>query len=225
MIRRDLIKGCLLVLFTAFVSDAGIAANRPVVCGTERWQPVIRESASRFEVPQAWLDAVMLAESAGCATLNGRPIVSSAGAMGLMQLMPATWREYQRRLGLGQDPYRAVNNIFAGAAYLHGLALRFGEAGSFAAYQAGPGRYEEFIRDGRPLPPATIVYVARVEHLLRSIDARSRVAHPSGTFAHSALFVPLTSNPSIGDTSKHRHIGGGLFVPLSHDRRSIPVHR
>ena len=225
MIRRALIEGCLLFLFALSVSCSGIAATPPVYCGIERWQPIIHQAAFRFEVPRAWLDAVILEESAGCATANGQPIVSSAGAMGLMQLMPATWQEYRLRLGLGRDPYRAVNNILAGAAYLHSLDRRFGKAGSFAAYQAGPGRYAEFIRDGRPLPHATIVYVARVERAIKIIDAHSMPALSNGASAHSALFVPLTARVSIGDASKHRQVGGGLFIALSSDRRSTPVRR
>ena len=50
--------------------------------------------------------------------LGGRPIVSRAGAIGLMQLMPGTWRDMQKMLGLGDDPNDPHDNILAGAAYL-----------------------------------------------------------------------------------------------------------
>jgi soluble lytic murein transglycosylase-like protein len=43
-------------------------------------------------VPELWIERVMRAESRGLTTLAGRPITSRAGAMGLMQIMPATWR-------------------------------------------------------------------------------------------------------------------------------------
>ena len=227
MIRRVLIKRCLLFLFvvTVSVSLASIAANAPVVCGTARWQPLIREAALRFEVPQAWLDAVMLVESAGCATLNGRPIVSPAGAMGLMQLMPATWLEYRARLGLGDDPYRARDNIFAGAAYLHELYVRYGKDGFLAAYQAGPGRYEEFIRNRRPLPRATIEYVARVQRAIERINAKlSPVSLPAAPAA-SPLFIVLTSRPTDGDRTTSLQLDTQLFVPLSPVRRSAMVSR
>ena len=71
----------------------------------ERWRPFIAEASQRFGIPQAWIAAVMQAESAGLTHLNGRPITSHAGAMGLMQLMPGTWAAMRRRHGLGPDPH------------------------------------------------------------------------------------------------------------------------
>ena len=55
-----------------------------------RWQPYIEEASARFGIPVEWIERVMHAESGGRTTMNGRPIVSHAGAMGLMQLMPGT---------------------------------------------------------------------------------------------------------------------------------------
>jgi soluble lytic murein transglycosylase-like protein len=62
-----------------------------------RWRPFIAEASRRFGVPAAWIERVMRAESGGRTTRNGRPISSPAGAMGLMQLMPATWAELSVR--------------------------------------------------------------------------------------------------------------------------------
>lgn len=47
--------------------------------------------------------------------MNGKPIISSADVLGLMQLMPATRAEYQSQLRLSDDPYDARNNIMTGA--------------------------------------------------------------------------------------------------------------
>jgi hypothetical protein len=71
----------------------------------DRWQSLIDEASARFGVPAAWIERVMSAESRGRTRLRGRPITSSAGAMGLMQLMPGTWADMRRRLGLGSDPH------------------------------------------------------------------------------------------------------------------------
>ncbi|GLV24727.1 hypothetical protein TomTYG45_11670 [Sphingobium sp. TomTYG45] len=68
----------------------------------------------------------MRAESGGQTRWNGRPIRSSAGAMGLMQLMPATWKEMRVRLGLGNDPDQPRDNILAGTFYLRLMHDRFG---------------------------------------------------------------------------------------------------
>ena len=121
----------------------------------------IAEASQRFGLPERWIRAVMHTESAGnpCA-------VSSAGAMGLMQIMPATWNELRARYGLGRDPFDPRDNILAGAAYLSELHDRFGSPGFLAAYNAGPGRYGEHLRTGRPLPAETRSYVARLLHRL-----------------------------------------------------------
>ena len=81
----------------------------------------------------------MHAESAGRTTLHGQPITSSAGAMGLMQVMPRTYSDLRKQLGLGADPYAPADNITAGAAYLQQMYRRYGYPGMFAAYNAGPG--------------------------------------------------------------------------------------
>src|SRR3546814_1588002 len=72
------------------------------------WRPYILEASARFGVPAAWIEAVMQAESGGRTRLNGRPIRSPAGAIGLMQLMPGTWAEMRVRLGLGRSEERRV---------------------------------------------------------------------------------------------------------------------
>ena len=66
--------------------------------------------------------------------------ISPKGAMGLMQIMPATWAGLRPRYGLGADPYDAHDNIIAGAAYLRELQDRYGAPGFLAAYNAGPAR-------------------------------------------------------------------------------------
>ena len=67
-----------------------------------------------------------------------------------MQIMPETWNELRSRFHLGADPFDPHDNIIAGAAYLRELRDRFGERGSLAAYNAGPGRYEDHLQ-----PPET----------------------------------------------------------------------
>lgn len=146
------------------------------------WQPYIREASLRFGIPIAWIERVMRAESGGQTRWNGRPIRSSAGAMGLMQLMPATWTEMRVRLGLGDDPDQPRDNILAGAFYLRLMHDRFGYPGLFAAYNAGPGRYAEHLTGRRPLPGETIGYLA-------SVAPERRIGGAGAT--ESPLFEPL----------------------------------
>ena len=114
----------------------------------------IAEAAQRFGIPAAWIRAVMRVESA-----NDVRAISPKGAMGLMQIMPPTWSDLRARHRLGSDPYDPRDNILAGAAYLRELHDRYGSPGFLAAYNAGPGRYEEHLA-GRPLPAETRAYVA-----------------------------------------------------------------
>ena len=216
----------ILAVLGGVQGGGAIAADRPAFCGTERWQPIIREAADRFGLPAVWLDAVVEAESAGCEEMDGRPTTSSTGAMGLMQLMPATWRMYQARLRLGDDPYGARDNILAGAAYLSDLYRRFGSSGFLAAYQAGPKRYQEFLDDGRPLPRATLDYVDRVHRAIQRVDSRSAVPQSPDSPdspASSALFVVLAAaRPTVSRAPVHM-LNPRLFVPLSNGRSTVKL--
>lgn len=96
----------------------------------------------------------MRAESAGDVWA-----VSSSGAMGLMQIMPQTWADLRVHHRLGTDPFDVRDNILAGTAYLREMHARFGSPGFLAAYNAGPGRYEEHLATGWELPEETQAFV------------------------------------------------------------------
>ncbi len=146
---------------------------------------MIAHASARFGVPTAWIAAVMTAESGGRTHLAGRPIVSSAGAIGLMQVMPGTYAELARRHGLGPDPALPRDNILAGAAYLSELHARFGYPGLFAAYNAGPARYAAHLRDGNPLPTETRAYLAALSTTPAAPDM------PPAVVSGMRLFFPL----------------------------------
>lgn len=120
----------------------------------------VTEASQRFGIPEHWIRSVRRVESA-----DDVRAVSSAGAMGLMQVMPATWAELRVRYGLGRDPFDPRDNIIAGTAYLREMYDRYGSPGFLAAYNAGPGRYEEYLA-GRPLPAETRAYVATLAPLV-----------------------------------------------------------
>lgn len=126
-----------------------------------RWRAHIDEASARFGVPAEWIERVMEAESGGRTHRRGRPIISSAGAMGLMQLMPGTWADLRVRYGLGDDPFEPRANILGGAAYLRLMYDRFGYPGLFGAYNAGPERYSAYLAGRSSLPRETNEYMAR----------------------------------------------------------------
>ena len=104
----------------------------------------------------------MRVESGGRTEMNGRPITSGAGAMGLMQVMPATYDELRRRYSLGGDPYDPHNSILAGTAYIRELYDLYGSPGFLAAYNGGPGRLDDYLTRNRALPEETRRYVAKI---------------------------------------------------------------
>jgi soluble lytic murein transglycosylase-like protein len=130
-----------------------------------RWDAAITEASQRFHIPKAWIRAVMRQESGGRTMLGeNKPIVSRAGAVGLMQVLPATYDQMAEQHKLGDDPFDARDNIMAGAAYLRWLHQRYGFPKMFAAYNAGPGRVEH----GGKLPAETRAYVGGITKTLKS---------------------------------------------------------
>lgn len=130
------------------------------------WGPYIREAGARYSVPERWIRVVMRQESGGHQFLNGQPITSSAGAMGLMQLMPGTYEVERERLGLGSDPYDPHDNILAGTALIAELYAKYGSPGFLAAYNASPTRVDAYLASGEPLPEETINYLASTAPLI-----------------------------------------------------------
>jgi D-alanyl-D-alanine carboxypeptidase len=125
------------------------------------WGPYIREASGRFGVPENWIRRVMRQESGG-----QEDVISWAGAMGLMQVMPDTYDGLRGRYNLGDDPFDPHNNILAGTAYLREMYDRFGSPGFLAAYNAGPNRVDRYLNSGTPLPAETVNYVASIAPLL-----------------------------------------------------------
>lgn len=196
----------LAVISLAVASPA--AAN-----SVDRWQPYITEASLRFGIPERWIKRVMRAESGGKTTLNGRPIRSHAGAMGLMQVMPATWAQLTKTHRLGKNPDEPRANILAGTAYLRDMYDRFGHPGLFAAYNAGPGRYHAYLHGRRRLPAETIAYVrivtgkpsfARSGPLQTPVE---RIARPP-----DMIFYGTQSVQQDGSINVPNETENGLFV-------------
>ncbi|HMN55306.1 MAG TPA: lytic transglycosylase domain-containing protein, partial [Sphingopyxis sp.] len=154
--------------------------------------PHVAEASLRFGIPQEWIWRVMHVESRG-----NRRAVSHAGAMGLMQIMPATWTMLTARHGLGSDPFDPRANILAGAAYLRAMWDRYGDLSlMLAAYNAGPGRADAYASGRRGLPAETVAYVARLSGRLMDggASAKRRTLPDPEAWRGGELFVrsPLT---------------------------------
>src|ERR1700730_11157528 len=150
----------------------------------ERWAAYIAEAARRFGRPEAWVRAVMQAESHGDADAT-----SPAGAIGLMQIMPETYAELRVRYGLGANAYDPHDNIIAGTAYMSEMIELFGVPNFLAAYNAGPARLEDHLRRGSPLPRETQQYLAQIGELPVGAPPPGELPAP-----RSLPFVPAAAN-------------------------------
>lgn len=172
------------------------AANSPV----HPYAAPVAEAAQRFGIPELWIWRVMHAESRG-----NRGAVSHAGAMGLMQIMPATWTMLSARHGLGNDPFNVRANILAGAAYLRAMWDRYRDVRlMLAAYNAGPGRADAFEAGRRGLPAETIAYVRRIAPELGASDPTSSVPAPAPgvpSWRDAPLFA---ARPPVNDKGETR---------------------
>lgn len=126
------------------------------------WGPYITEASARFDVPEAWIRGVMRQESGGRLYEYGQLITSPTGAMGLMQVEPYTYDELRARYDLGPDPYDPHENILAGTAYIRELYDAYGSPAFLAAYNAGPGRLDDYLTHNKGLPAETRHYVAAI---------------------------------------------------------------
>ena len=112
---------------------------------------LVDQAAEQHGLPKEFVHSVALAESA-----YRQQAVSPKGAIGIMQLMPATAAE------LKADPHDPKQNVMAGTQYLKELLLRYdGDvAKALAAYNAGPGAVDRY--QGVPPYRETVQYVDKV---------------------------------------------------------------
>jgi soluble lytic murein transglycosylase-like protein len=163
---------------TFAVADApAVRVTRPVVSNTarDRFEPFVQEHAARHSLRPELVRAVIQVESG----YNPRAR-SPKGAMGLMQLMPAT----ASYLGV-RDPYDPADNIRGGTAYLRELLDRYdgNEELALAAYNAGAGAVDRY---GRKVPP----YRETRDYVRKIGSATSRVqTRPPGTIVYKSVDI------------------------------------
>ena len=160
---------------------------------SDPWGPYIREAAERFDMPDQWVRGVMRQESGGRLYEFGQLITSPVGAMGLMQVMPATYDELRARYSLGDDPYDPHANILAGTAYMRELYDLYGAPAFLAAYNAGPHRLDDYLTRNRPLPDETRHYVSKIGPSLDGVQPM-RVADAQG-LAMNQIPVDIPAGP------------------------------
>jgi soluble lytic murein transglycosylase-like protein len=155
----------LLVLSPQDRTASGDRYDMQLLAKASQYDSIIEQAAVSAAVEPNLLRAVIVVESG----FNCRA-VSKRGAVGLMQLMPAT----ASRFGVS-NPYDARQNVHAGARYLKFLIDRFGHdiRLALAAYNAGE---DAVARNGGQIPPfsETMAYVPRVLKIYRMLGEQPR---------------------------------------------------
>lgn len=192
------------------------------------WGPYIREASGRYDIPETWVRALMRVESGGQEYQNGQLTTSGAGAMGLMQVMPATYDMLRDRYNLGDDPYDPHDNIMAGVAYMREMYELYGAPGFLAAYNAGPARLDDYLSNTRPLPDETRRYVAMIGPALRGIYPNNRSAAdqlalyslpvniPAGKRYGKPVMLASNSGSGGGRVPKHAPVEVAVLPETKH---------
>jgi len=155
----------LLVLSPHELTESGDRYDQHLLARAAQYDSIIETAAVNSAVPPNLLRAVIVVESG----FNSRAL-SKRGAVGLMQLMPAT----ASRFGVS-NLYDPKENVHAGAQYLKFLMDRFGHnlMLALAAYNAGEQAVD---RNGGQIPPfrETMAYVPRVLKIYRMLTDQPR---------------------------------------------------
>ena len=155
----------LLVLSPDDRTVSGERYDSKMLARAAQYDSIIEKAAISAALEPNLIRAVIVVESG----FNSRA-VSKRGAVGLMQLMPAT----ASRFGVS-NPYDPKQNVHAGARYLKFLMNRFGQNVrlALAAYNAGEDAVE---RNGGQIPPftETMAYVPRVLKIYRMLSDQPR---------------------------------------------------
>ena len=223
--RRRAVLAALGVLAFSAGPTGATAQTAPVArpSAADPYAAHITEAAQRFGIPERWIRAVLRAESAGDVRA-----ISSAGALGLMQVMPDTWAGLRVRYRLGRDPYDPHDNIIAGAAYLREMWDRYGNVSAMlAAYNAGPRRYDEYLATGRVLPAETRAYVATLAPILGGAAASEVPAltpSPPPDWREAGLFVMRSADArtAVASSSEARPDDVRATVPVRDPVRTKP---
>jgi soluble lytic murein transglycosylase-like protein len=156
-----------LVLSPNETTESGDRYNANMLARASQYDAIIEKAAMSAAVEPNLLRAVIVVESG----FNSRA-VSKRGAVGLMQLMPAT----ASRFGVS-NRYDPLENVHGGARYLKFLMDRFGQNVrlALAAYNAGE---EAVDRNGGQIPPftETMAYVPKVLKIYRMLTAQPRAS-------------------------------------------------
>jgi murein DD-endopeptidase MepM/ murein hydrolase activator NlpD len=132
--------------------------------------PLIKAAAKEFGIDWQLLASLSWAESS-----FDPGATSTASAMGLCQIAPATWVEWSANIGAGNDPYNPKQNLRVGAAYIAWCIKQTGHTRrGLWAYVWGAGNVQRAMKNERLYPPEVIEYANKILHgrdLLKAVTS------------------------------------------------------
>ena len=192
-------KGFKLKIFAAlgflllFVLYSANAEARAISESKKKYDGLIQTVADNYGVDALLIHSIILAESN-----YNEFAISSKGAVGLMQLMPETARDYGVK-----NLYNPTENIEGGVRYLKHLMNYYGNLDlSLAAYNAGPEAVAKY--GGVPPYPETKRYIKKVKAYLSQTKAIKRRKSKIYKFYDESGKVVLTNSPHLYSIYKNR---------------------
>jgi hypothetical protein len=169
-------------------------ATGTAATGSNTYDSLIYASAAKYGVDPLLVKAVIKQESGGKQyKSNGQVLTSSAGAIGIMQLMPGTAK------GLGVDPYDVAQNIDGGVKLLSQNIKGFGSIPlALAAYNAGGGAVKKY----GGIPP-----YAETQNYVKSIMS----IYQGGDFSLPPADGSTSAATSTDGTATETSFAQGLF--------------
>lgn len=157
-------------------------------------QSTIDEVAKAKGIPVWALRAIGRLETGGQA--HPETAASPAGAQGVLQLMPDTFKSVSKG-----NILNLRDNVEAGATYYQMLLKKYGDPIQAAgAYNAGPGRMDAYLHKGEPLPAETVKYMANAAAMHTPIDDTPLPQHIP-TAAKAAPKLPQKRQPTQGKSN------------------------
>lgn len=198
MVVRLSLAGLLVSLLSVDVAMAvGCLKASPVALERKAFNHlgVIRLAAKKYRIDRELIQAVIAVESC----FKSRA-VSTAGAQGLMQLMPAT----AERFGVS-DSFNAKQNVLAGSRYLGWLLKRFDGNLKYAlaGYNAGEGRVDQY--NGIPPFRETQDYVKNVLAIYKKL-APIKVLAQTKTIVNGTVYYPYLSLSKVSSLSVNARV-------------------
>ncbi len=189
-IRLKLFLFLVCLFFTGLYSSSLETQVKPQL--QKKYDGIIKEIAKEYDLEPALIHSIILIES----DYNPRA-VSNKGAMGLMQLMPATAERYGVR-----NPFDPRENIKGGAKYLKDMCKLYYNSTDhvLAAYNAGQAAIIKY--GGIPPYPETINYIEKVKATYRHLTIRVRTKIYK--YIDSSGRVVLTNDRSLYNKNKDK---------------------